>query len=45
MIEWQPEPKIITQKIPNQHVFLYQGFAELINNEQVVEGKVFVKID
>ncbi|WP_009630948.1 hypothetical protein [Synechocystis sp. PCC 7509] len=45
MIEWQPEPKRITQKIPNQHVFLYQGFAELINNEQVIEGKVFVKID
>lgn len=44
MSQWHPKPKIITQKIPNQHVFLYQGFAELINNEQVVEGKVFVKI-
>jgi hypothetical protein len=41
---WQPKPKIITQKIPNQHIFLYQGFAELINNEQVVEGNAFVKI-
>lgn len=44
MTQWQPKPKIINQKIPNQHVFLYQGFAELINNEQVVEGKVFIKI-
>lgn len=44
MARWQPKPKIITQKIPNQHVFLYQGFAEIINNKEVVEGKVFVKI-
>lgn len=43
MIEWQPKPKIIAQKIPNQHIFLYQGFAELINSEQVVKSKVFIK--
>ncbi|WDD36022.1 hypothetical protein PQG02_31980 (plasmid) [Nostoc sp. UHCC 0926] len=44
MAHWQPQPKIITQKIPNQHIFLYQGFAELINDDKIIEGKVFIKI-
>lgn len=44
MTQWQPQPKIIAQKIPNQHVLLHQGFAELINNEQVIEGKAIIKI-
>jgi hypothetical protein len=44
MARWRPTPKLILQKFPNQHIFLYQGFAELINSEQIIEGKVIVKI-
>lgn len=44
MAYWQPKPKIIRQRFPNQHISLYRGFAELINDNQIIEGKVFINI-
>ncbi|CAD5985178.1 hypothetical protein [Planktothrix agardhii] len=40
----QPEPKLIPQELPNQPVILYEGFAELCNQNQIVEGNGFVKL-
>ncbi len=36
--------QLISQELPNQPVILYQGFAELCNQSQIVEGNGFVKL-
>lgn len=43
-IRWQPVPKIIHQKRLNQHIILYRGSADLINDKFTVRGKVIIKI-
>jgi hypothetical protein len=37
-----PEPTLYLGQHPNQPIQLYQGFAELIKNEQVIEGQTTV---
>ncbi|MEO0838409.1 MAG: hypothetical protein AAF063_05835 [Cyanobacteria bacterium J06643_5] len=44
MTQWQPQPKLMMQKNPSQHILLYQGFTELINDAQIIEGEAVVKI-
>lgn len=44
MAQWQPRPKIIQQVSPNQPILLYQGFSEIIDGKNVIEGKSAVKI-
>lgn len=44
MAQWQPQPKIIKQKFPNQNVLLYQGFSELADKENIIEGTISVQI-
>ena len=39
-----PIPKICLQKIPSQHIFLYQGFLELINGDKIIEGRGNVRL-
>jgi hypothetical protein len=39
-----PIPKICLQKIPSQHVFLYQGFLELLDGDKIIEGKGSVRL-
>jgi hypothetical protein len=39
-----PIPKICLQKIPSQHIFLYQGFLELIDGDKIIEGKGNVRL-
>jgi hypothetical protein len=34
-----PKPKLYLGQHPNQPIQLYQGFAELIKNEQVIKGQ------
>ena len=41
---WQPQPKIIKQKVPNQTIRLYKGPTELIDGENIIEGKSFIDI-
>jgi len=43
-IRWQPVPKIIHQKQLNQHIILYRGSADLINDKSTIRGKVIIKI-
>lgn len=42
--EWQPKPKIINQRKPNQHIILYNGVAELITDRKVIEGRAIIVI-
>ncbi|MEG3440045.1 hypothetical protein V0288_23150 [Pannus brasiliensis CCIBt3594] len=44
MTIWQPNPKIIQHQSPNQVIILYRGFSELINGDQVIEGKSYIQI-
>ncbi|WP_330203570.1 hypothetical protein [Cyanobacterium sp. Dongsha4] len=44
MTIWKPEPKIIRQTLPNQPIILYRGFTELIDRENIIEGKSWVQI-
>jgi len=44
MAQWQPQPQIIRQKFPNQNVLLYQGFSELADKENIIEGTSSVQI-
>lgn len=44
MAQWQPQPKIINHKLPNQPIALYRGFGEIIDGENIVEGQSLVKI-
>ena len=37
-----PKPKLYSGKHPNQPIQLYQGFGELIKNEQIIEGQVIL---
>lgn len=37
-----PQPKLYRAKSPNQSILLYEGFAEIIQNNDVVEGNVTV---
>ena len=39
-----PIPKTCIQKIPNQHIFLYQGFIELIDGDKIIEGRGNVRL-
>ncbi|AFZ15580.1 hypothetical protein Cri9333_4811 (plasmid) [Crinalium epipsammum PCC 9333] len=43
-MRWKPEPKTILQKFPNQHIMLYQGFTEILDKDNTIEGKGFVKL-
>lgn len=44
MAQWQPQPKVIKQKFPNQNVLLYQGLSELADKDDIIEGKSSVQI-
>ncbi|MGB3510862.1 MAG: hypothetical protein WBA93_16845 [Microcoleaceae cyanobacterium] len=44
MATLQPKPKIIRQKFPSQPILLYRGSAELIDGENIIEGKAFIQI-
>ncbi len=41
-----PIPKVIYQKFPNQLIFLYRGFTELISedDQNIIEGKSIIQI-
>jgi hypothetical protein len=39
-----PFPKTCIQKIPSQHIFLYQGFLELIDGDKIIEGRGNVRL-
>jgi hypothetical protein len=39
-----PIPKICIQKTPSQHIFLYQGFLELIDGDKIIEGRGNVRL-
>jgi hypothetical protein len=43
-MRYQPNPKTCNQKIPNQHIFLYQGFLELLDGDTVIEGKGNIRL-
>ncbi|MCT7977613.1 hypothetical protein [Laspinema olomoucense] len=44
MSQWLPKPKIIKQNLPNQSITLYNGTAELIDNQNTIEGRGIIQI-
>lgn len=44
MSQWLPKPKIIKQNLPSQSITLYHGTAELIDNQNIIEGKGLIQI-